>query len=278
MLASGILNTLFENLHLLIIGKLFSASTLGFFGKAKSLAEQPQLTLAAVVGRVFFPVFSILQNDTLSLKRTARKSIISLAMIFFPLMIGFAVTAQNFIVLLLTNKWLESVPYFQLLCIVNLFYPLHLINLLILKAVGRSDLFFKIEIIKKALILSAILVTIQFGIIPMIYGLITVSFVCYYLSCFYTKQLIDYTFYRQCMDVLPYLAVSVVMGSLIYLIGILNIPNLVIKLLLQFSFGVSFYGLACYILKLREFLETTDTVLQRIKGFGYALCSIERKV
>src|SRR5690606_38094077 len=119
MLASGILNTLFENLHLLIIGKLFSASTLGFFGKAKSLAEQPQLTLAAVVGRVFFPVFSILQNDTLSLKRTARKSIISLAMIFFPLMIGFAVTAQNFIVLLLTNKWLESVPYFQLLCIVN---------------------------------------------------------------------------------------------------------------------------------------------------------------
>ena len=186
LLASGLLDQIFSNIYLVVIGKLFSANDLGFFTRASSLQELPSQTLAGVVGRVTFPVFSTIQDDPARLKRGLKKALTLLVLINFPMMIGLAVVARPLVLVLLTEKWAESIIYLQLLCAVGLLFPLHLINLNILQSMGRSDLFLRLEIIKKALVVINIAVTWRWGISAMICGMVAMSMIAYYLNSYYT--------------------------------------------------------------------------------------------
>ena len=148
----GLLDTIYNNLYLVVIGKMFSATDLGYYTRAEQTQQLPVDNLSSTVGRVTFPVFSSMQDDKDRLKRGTRKALSTLAMVNFPLMIGLAVVAKPLVLVLLTEKWLPCVPYLQLLCMVGMLYPLHAINLNVLMAQGRSDLFFRLEIYKKVMI------------------------------------------------------------------------------------------------------------------------------
>jgi teichuronic acid exporter len=269
MLASGLLNQIFGNIYLLVIGKLFSAADLGFFTRAKSVEELPSGTLSAVVGRVTFPVFSTIQDDPVRLKRGLKKGLTTLASVNFPMMIGLAVIAPPLVLVLLTDKWAECIPYLQLLCFVGLLYPLHMINLNVLQALGRSGLFLRLEIIKKALIVVNIAVTWRWGVSAMICGMIVNSIISLYLNSYYSGLFIDYPFREQLRNLRPYFITAVFMGMVTYGAGLLPFPNQWSMLLVQMAVGILIYTFLCWMFRLEAFMEMWRGRWNGIKTLGF---------
>lgn len=267
LLFSSVLNQIFENIYLVVIGRLFSATDLGFFARAKALNDLPCQTLSEMVARVTFPVFATLQDDRERLKRGLRKSLTLLSAVNFPMMIGLMVVAKPLVLVLLTNKWAASIPYLQLLCIAGLLYPLHLMNLNALQALGRADLFFRLEVIKKVLIVGSILLTWRWGIPAMIYGMIAVSVVSYYLNSYYSGQLLEYPLTQQLHDVCPFLMAAVLMGVVVRSTGVLLSTNPSVQIVTQVSIGTLVYAILCWTIGVR-FLESfrQETLASGVSG------------
>jgi O-antigen/teichoic acid export membrane protein len=255
MLFSGLLNRIFDNIYLLVIGKLFSATDLGFFTRAKSLQALPSETLSGMVGRVTFPVFSSIQNDPARMKRGLKKALTVLVLVNFPMMIGLAVIARPLVLVMLTEKWAPSIPYVQLLCVAGLLFPLHVMNLNVLQALGRSDLFLRLEIIKKVLIAINIAVTWRWGISAMIYGMIVNSIIGFYLNSYYAGIMISYPIWEQLRDLFSYLIMAILMGIGVYAAGLLSFPNLWSMLLAQITVGIFIYVCLCRVFRLADFME-----------------------
>lgn len=262
---SGLLNEIFQNIYLLAIGRLFSAADLGFFTRAKTIEEVPTLTLAGMVGRVTFPVFSAIQDDRPRLKRGMKKALVLLSFFNFPMMIGLAIIARPLVLVLLTDKWTECILYLQLLCLAGLLLPIHSINLNMLQALGRSDLFLRLEIVKKILIVINIAVTWRWGIASMILGIIVLSMISYYLNSYYTGVLIGYPISEQSRDLFSYLMMAGVMGFAVYGIGFLPFPNDWSLLLVQIPLGgIVYFGL-CRMFKLAALMEVWQESRTKIK-------------
>ena len=259
LLASGILNQMFDNLYSLVIGKLFSATDLGFFTRANTLAELPSQTLSGMVGRVTFPVFSTIQDDPARLKRGMKKALTTLVLVNFPMMIGLAAIARPLVLMLLTEKWAECIPYMQLFCFLGLSYPVHAINLNLLQALGRSDLFLRLEIIKKVLIVVSIAVTWRWGISAMICGRIAIGIISYYLNSYYTGVLIGYPIREQLRDLFSYLIMAALMGLMVYAAGLLPFRNLWSMLLVQITIGIVIYVGLCRLFRLSAFMGIWQT-------------------
>jgi len=255
LLASGLLNQIFNDIYLLVIGKLYSARELGFFTRAQALEEVPSQTLSGIVARVTFPVFSTIQDDPARLKRGLKKALALLALVNFPMMIGLVVVARPLVLVLLTDKWAGSIPYLQLLCFLGLLFPMHVINLNSLRALGRSDLFLNLEIIKKVLIIINIAATWGWGISPMIYGMMVTSIISYYLNSYYVGFLIGYPSWEQLHDVIAYLIMAVFMGLAIYAAGFLPFFNQGLILGVQIALGIIVYLFLCRLFRLAAFME-----------------------
>lgn len=239
LLLSGIINQVFQNIYLMVIGRIFSASLLGFYTQAKKLQEVPVTTLAQVVGNVTFPAFSKIQDDNVKLREGFRKLIKLMVFINFPLMLGLAVVAEPLLVLILGEKWLPSVPYFQLLCIAGMIYTLHASNLNILKVKGRSDLFLYLEIIKKTIVVIAIFIGLNWGIIGLIVGQICTSFISFFINAFYTGKLIYYTIPNQLKDISQTFFISLGMVAFMSIGWFIN--NQIISLVFQILIGIGSY-------------------------------------
>ena len=255
LLFSGVLNQIFDNMYLLVIGKLFSAADLGFFTRAKTLNEISSQTLSEMTGRVTFPVFSTIQDDPARLKRGLKKALTTLVLVNFPMMIGLAVIARPLVLVLLTEKWAPCVSYLQLLCVAGLLFPLHLMNLNVLQALGRSNLFLRLEIVKKAMIAINIAVTWRWGISAMIYGMMVTSIIAYYLNSYYTGVEIGYPIREQVHDLFSYLIMAVLMGMAVYAAGLLSFPNHWSMLLVQIIVGIVIYVCLCRLFRLAAFME-----------------------
>jgi O-antigen/teichoic acid export membrane protein len=265
LLASGLLNTIFDNVYLVVIGKLFLPADLGYFTRANSLQQLPSTTLASVVGRVTFPVFSTIQNDPERIKRGMKKALTLLMLVNAPLMIGLAVVARPLVLVLLTAKWTPCIPYLQLLSLLGLLFPLHLINLNVLQAMGRSDLFLRLEIIKKLLIVSNIAITFRWGIEAMIIGQIITSIVSYYLNAYYNKALLNYSIWEQIGDLYPYVLNAMLMGGAAYSLVCLSLTNPVLLLACQVAMGGVVYLIMCQIFRLSAYTDLQKMVISRLQ-------------
>lgn len=184
-----------------------------------------------------------------------KKALSSLVLVIFPMMIGLAVIARPLVLALLTEKWAECIPYLELLCFSGLLFPLHLINLNLLLALGRSKLYLRLEIVKKVLVVISIAITWRWGISTMIYGMIILSIICYYLNSYYTGVLIDYPIQEQLRDLLPYVIMAVLMGIAVYAAGLLPFPNHWSMLLVQITIGIVIYVFLCWLFQLVAFME-----------------------
>ncbi len=255
VLASGVLNTVFANIYLLTIGKLFSAADLGFFSRAQRFQELPTHTLSWTVGRVAFPVFSSVQDDPARLRRGLKGVLTSLAFLHFPVMIGVLVVARPLVLVLLTEKWAPSIPYLRLLCLEGLLFPMNWFNMNVLYAVGRSDLCLRLEVVKKILIVVSITVTWRWGIGAMLCGQIVVSILSYYLNSRYNGVLIGYPIKRQLIDLLPYTIAPALMGMGVHLIGRVPVSSNWLLLLIQIVTGLILYIGLSWLLRLPKFLE-----------------------
>jgi teichuronic acid exporter len=274
LLFSGLLNQIFDNLYYVVIGRLFSAADLGYFTRAKTMNDLPTQTLSGMVGRVTFPVFSTIQDDPARMKRGLKKALTILVLVNFPMMIGLAVIARPLVLVMLTEKWIACVPYLQLLCVVGLLFPLHLMNLNVLQALGRSDLFLRLEIIKKIMIAISIAITWRWGISAMIYGMIVNSFIAYYLNSYYNGRLIGYAFREQVFDLIPYFMLSLIMGIVVYAAGLIHFPSHWTMLLAQTTTGIILYVFLCRVFRLKAFIEIWHAGWSKIKTSGFGVSRI----
>ena len=269
LLFSGLLNTIYNNLYFVVIGKMFSATDLGYYTRAQQTQQMPVDNLSSTVSRVTFPAFSSIQDDKARLKRSTQKALSTLALVNFPLMIGLAVVAKPLVLVLLTDKWLPCVPYLQLLCVVGLLYPLHAINLNVLIAQGRSDLFFRLEIYKKAITTATIFLTYRWGITAMIYGQIATSVISYYMNSYYTGKLLSYPVKEQIKDIIQILLLALLMGLGVYLVIFIPLQNNITLLLSQVSVGVISYILLCSFANISSFLEIRSIAKEEYRSLRH---------
>lgn len=255
MFLNTLLSIIMNNLYVIAIGKMFSASDLGFYSRASKFVQIGNISLARTAERVTYPVYSSIQNEKARLKRGMRKSLSSLSMISFPMMIGMAVVAKALILVLLTDKWLPSVPYLQLLCIVGILYPLRTINLNVLKAVGKSDLFFYLNLMNSLMIILSLSITYRWGIKAIICGQIVISVVDYFVINFFTYKVINYSIYEQVKDIFPYLLISCLMGACSFSLQFIDFTSVTYLLTYQVLTGITLYILLNVIFRTHAFFE-----------------------
>lgn len=240
LMLSSVLDVLGNNLFTLIIGKKFAASSLGYYTRAYGYSSLPPTVLTGVFSRVTLPMLSRMQNDDERLAKVYRQMLRLSAFVVFPLMVGLALLARPLIVLMITEKWLPCVEYMQLLCFAFMLYPIHALNLNLLQVKGRSDLFLRLEIIKKGLMLGLLLVALPFGIRAICIGGVVSSFLAWILNTYYTGKLIKIGFWSQVKDVLPVMGYTVAMGVCVYFVRI-HVGSDVGKLLWGILSGIVSY-------------------------------------
>lgn len=261
MLASGLLDTLYRNIYPIVIGKLFSASSLGHYTRAQHFSEFPSSNVTGIIQRVTYPILCGIQDETERLEAVYRKFLKLSAFIIFPLMIGMSAVARPFIDIVLGKQWGFCGQLLQIICFAMMWYPIHAINLNLLQVKGRSDLFLRLEIIKKILGITVLCITAPFGLIVMCYGQIFNSIVALVINTYYTGKLINVGFIRQMKDLLPTILLSLTMfGAILLVNGFIeaNIYRLVIGILV----GIIVYASGSYIFKFKE-LQTLFSLIRR---------------
>lgn len=266
LLLSGLLDTIYKDIYYIVIGRCFSSSILGQYTRAKQFSMVFSTNLTTVVQRVSFPVLSSIQDDSIRLREAYRKVIKSTMLVSFACMLGLAAIAKPLLILLISDKWLPAVYFLQIVCFSNMLYPLHAINLNILKVKGRSDVFLKLEVIKKVLAIFPILVGMYLGIEMMLWGSVIISVISYFLNAYYSASLINYSVYEQLKDIFPSFIVSLGVGFLMWSISLLSI-SYYLMLIIQLSTGFILAYLIYNWLRLDEFLEIKSIANNYVKKF-----------
>ena len=254
MLASGLLDTTYNNLYTIVIGKCFNSAALGVYSRADGLAQFPSSNITGVLQNVTFPVLSSIQNDEERLSIGYKKLLRLSAFIIFPLMVGLAAVADPFIRLVLTDKWEGTIYYLQILCFALMWYPIHAINLNLLMAKGRSDYFLKLEVIKKIQGVIILCITVPLGLVAMCYGRIVSSLISLVWNTYYTKKIIGYGYTQQMKDLMHILLHTLVMGAITYWV-VCMLPNLWLKLIVGILAGMAYYIAGAYLMKFEEMKE-----------------------
>lgn len=263
LLISGLIDTAYKNIYYLIIGKYFSSQELGYYTRADQFKRLPSENITTVVHDVSYPVLATMLDNPVQLKAAYKKMIRSTIFITSILMIGLAAIAQPLILTTIGEKWLPTVVLLQMLCFVGMFYPLHAMNLSMLNIHGRSDLFLRLEIIKKILAVPTIIVGIFFGLKIMIAGMFINSLIAYYLNSYYSGRMINYPIKEQVADILPSIILAILMGITVYGIGlVLNVSPLLI-LIIQLITGASFTFIISELLRLKDYLYIKQIVIEK---------------
>lgn len=235
----GIINTLYNNIYDIIIGRLFNPFILGLYNQANTLSIFPVQLISGAVDKVTYPAFAQIQNENEKLKLVYRKVMQQLVFWISPLMMLLIICATPLFKLVLTDKWLPAVPYFQILCIYAIMYPLQVYNINILNVKGRSDLLLKIELIKKLIGIAGTIIAAGFGIFPLLWFKVFYGVFLFYMNTFYSGRLIGYSMKEQINDIIPIISKSVVIMLVSWAIGYIVWKNVVTFQLIQ----VLFYGI-----------------------------------
>lgn len=260
LLASGLLDTVYNNLYTIVIGKKFTSASLGVYARADHLAQFPAVNITGILQRVTFPVLSTIQTEDERLRVNYRKFLRLSAYVVFPLMMGLAAVADPLIRWILTDKWEAAIPLLQILCFALMWYPIHAINLNLLQVKGRSDLFLKLEVWKKIIGVVTLCVTIPLGLTAMCVGRVFTSLISLVINTYYTGKLIQVGYWRQMKDLLPTLVNSVVMLLICWLVQLPVAGSHVLRLLLAVLAGCVYYVVSGYVFRSEELKELVGLI------------------
>jgi teichuronic acid exporter len=263
LLVSGLIDTIYRNVYYLVICKYFAAAELGYYTRADQFQSMPSSNLQGIIGRVSFPVLSAIQDDIPRLRDAYKKLIRSTMLITFVLMLGMAAIARPMILTLIGEKWEPCVIYLQLLCFVGMFYPLHALNLNMLQVQGRSDLFLRLEIIKKAMAIPIIIIGVIWGIKAMILGMMVNTLIAYYLNSYWSGRFIDYSFMAQIKDILPSLLLAIVMSSVVFVEGLFIPMSSLPLMIIQLITGALITIVLCEVFHFNDYLYIRDIVKEK---------------
>lgn len=240
IMGSWLLGTLYENIAPVIIGKFFSPAQLGIYNRAQGYANMPSQNVTGTLKSVTFPVLSQIQDDNERLARSYRKMLRVSAYIVFPLMMMLAALARPLILAFITAKWESCIILLQIMCLSMMWYPIHAINLNLLEVKGRSDLFFRLEIIKRGVSLGILCCTLPFGLVAFCWGGVAGSMISLFINTYYTGKLIHVGYMRQMKDLAHIILLSFVMFGVVW--GLIQlIPNIWLQIILGGLVGFVFY-------------------------------------
>jgi teichuronic acid exporter len=264
MVVAGLIDTVYRNIYYVVIGKYFSASDLGYFARAEQFTNMPSSNITTVIQRVSYPALSQIQDDKIKLKSAYKRIIKSTMLVSFVLMIGLAAVAEPLIHTLIGEKWEQSVVYLQLLCFVGMMYPIHGINLNMLKVVGRSDLFLKLEVIKKTMAVPVIVIGIFYGIKIMIAGMIINSFLAYFINSYWSGRFVNYPIKEQVLDILPSFLLALTIGVIVFSFGFVFSVSFPVLLAIQTFIGGLLFIVICEVTKLKAYVYLKEIVFSKL--------------
>ena len=263
LMGAWLIGTVYENIAPVIIGKYFSPAQLGEFNRAQGYAKMPSQNVTGTLQSVTFPVLSQIQDDNERLARSYRKMLRVSAFIVFPLMMMLAALARPLVLALITEKWEACIVLLQIMCLSMMWYPIHAINLNLLEVKGRSDLFFRLEIIKRGVGLLILIATLPLGLVAFCWGGVAGSLISLIINTYYTGKIIHVGYVRQMKDLAHILLLSFMMYGVVW--GVLQfIPNLWLQIVMGGTIGAVFYLGGAILFKFSE-LEEVKYLLSRKK-------------
>ena len=264
LLVSALIETTYQDLRQLIIGKKYSSEDLAFYNQGKKIPNLIITNINTSIDSVLLPAMSKVQDEREHVKSMTRKSISISVYIMAPLMIGLAFISEPLVRFILTEKWLPCVFFLRIFCITYIFYPIHTANLNAIKALGRSDLFLKLEIIKKIVGLTALFISMNISIEAMAYSLLLTSVLSQVLNSWPNRKLLDYPYIDQLRDILPAILLALFMGGCIYCISFLHL-NDILTVILQIILGAVIYIVGSKVLHLDDFNYVVKIVKDILK-------------
>lgn len=252
LLVSSLINQVDTEIRQLIIGKMYTSTDLAQYNRGQQFPNLIVTNVNTSIDSVLLPTMSQAQDNPKQVKAMTRRAIKTSTYVIAPLMMGLAFVGTPLVRLVLTEKWLPCVPYMAIFCITFMFYPIHTANLNAIKAMGRSDLFLKLEITKKIVGIVVLVSTMWFGVMTMAYSLLFTSVISQIINTWPNKKLLNYGYLEQLKDILPGICLAVIMGCLIYPIQWLNFPDF-ITLCIQVPLGGAIYVIGSKIFRLESF-------------------------
>lgn len=265
LLASAILDQTYNNIRPLLIGKVYSGADLGYYTRANQYASLPATTATGLLGGVTYPLLCKLQHDDDILREKYRLLIRLSTFVVFPLLMGLAAVAEPCIVVLITEKWLPCVLLLQILCFSLMWYPVHALNLNLLQVKGRSDLFLKLEVIKKIMGVTMLVITVPISVTAMCYGAVVTSLLCLGVNTYYTGQLIQVGFFRQMGDLLPIFLLSLAMGAGVWCLVTFLPLSPVLQLAVGIPTGALIYVIGAILFRMPELTTACQLIRNNLR-------------
>ena len=259
LLVSALLDTCYNNLRNLIIGKMYSSADLAYYNQGDKFPKVIVTNINTSIDSVLLPTMSSAQDDRERVKNMTRRAIKTSTYVMAPLMMGLAFCSVPIVHLVLTDKWLPCVPFLRIFCVTYMFYPIHTANLNAINAMGRSDWFLRLEVIKKIVGMAILLSTMWFGVMAMAYSLLLSSVLSQIINSWPNRKLLGYGYLEQIRDIAPAIILAVIMGICVYFIGYIPLPTIV-TLIIQIVAGAVTYIVLSAILKLEEYEYLTGMI------------------
>ena len=258
---SSLLEVFSSQLHAVLIGRYYSAASLGYFNRATSTRDLLQSVMTTIYNSVAFPLFSSFAQDRGRLRESMQKSTVAMMAINLPVMMGLLVTADDLIPTLFGDQWIPSVPYMQVLCLAGMIWPMQVSPLNMLKALGHSKLMFRLGLLKHSVMIMTIAVTAQISILAMAWGLVAVSATAFLINSHYSGRMLNYGALKQLRDVLPYILLSAAMAMMVMLVSA-TMSELATgwRALTQVLAGSVFYLGAAYLLRMEASTYARDLI------------------
>ena len=247
VLLANLVETIYTEFQGLVIGRAFSAKDLGYYTQAKRLEEIPTLGISSAVNQASFPMYARLQDDKMALSLAVRKYVRALSLLVIPLYFLFILVAEPLITILFTEKWIESVDLFKILCFVGMIYPINTVNTNVIKSLGKGKLYFNLQLWKRVLGIALILFSVRYGLSAMMWSLVITSYIIFMVNAIFSDKLIGYSFIRQIGDAFMPFAISIIIMCLVYPISLLQINSYYAAIFQAVLF------MLCYVLIMRLF-------------------------
>ena len=268
LLVSSLINTVYGELRQLLIGKVYSKADLGYFNRGSTFPKFIVNNVNSSIDSVLFPVMAKCQDDKERVKRMTRRAIMTSSFVMWPLMLGLMAIGKNMLILLLTETWLPCLPFLYIYCFVYGMQPIHTSNLNAIKAMGRSDLFLKMEITKKTIGILLLLVTVNISVLAIALGGVAYTVIASIVNAFPNKKLLGYGYLEQLKDILPSFFFATAMGVIVYILPLGMLP-MILRLIVQIIAGVVIYCGSAMLFKTEAYSfvkETAGEFIDRLKN------------
>lgn len=264
LLVSSLINTVYNNLRQLIIGKMYSTQSLAMYNRGYMIPNVIVINVNSAIDSVLFPVMSSAQDDVASVRAMTRRSISISSYVMWPLMLGLAACSTPLVSVLLTDKWLPCVPFLIIFCITYAFLPLQTANLNAIKALGHSEIYLRLEIIKEVIGFAILAATMWFGPLVMAASNLLFTVINYLINAFPTRRLLNYSYSQQIADIAPPMLLSAFMFGIVYCVRFLELSNW-LTLLIQIPLGILIYVGGSMLFKLESFTYILNTIKGLVK-------------